>query len=418
MGIITTIIFIVRTLNIFFLFYILLNNCSIITTNEFYKSIFYIDLAYRFIAFVSTFIITFWKKCLKKFQLIVLILLFLNYIFYFLGVISLITNFLKFNSYYYDCPYLRFDNENIINSDTYKYKRACLNYETNSNNNINQYICFYNSTDEYIHKYCDNLLCKKNKDNSEVINNINCEKINYNYITEIKDNIKNGIKLLEHIDKSEYKNELFLCKRKTEINKKNKLIGNKCPDENPIKSYIFGIYEYICSYFIECLFFIYLYFYLKKNRKILEIKLLKEKKRRESEQNNNYEKSGKDRTTNTENTQNNNENTENEYNQGDYVLTIGIEQENNNKVDIGSKSLSDIKNENSYRNKDLKETNSNLIKIKKSFNQDIKNENNVNNKSYHHNPNKIRNVKRLLYEESNEKENDINKDEGTKEENL
>ena len=403
MGPIPTAIFVIRTLNIFFLFYLMLNNCSTITTKEIYKPIFYIDLAYKFLSFAATFIITFWKKCLKKYNLFVFILIFINYAFYFLVLFSLISNFMHFNSYYYECPYIRlkYEKEDINNNNTYR--RTCITYSETINSNIYQYICFYNSTDEYINKYYDGIFSRKDDNIPQIINKINCQYIHINNIT----NNDNNRKIMEYISKTEYKDELFLCSRKTAIDKNNNLIGNKCPDENPIKSYIFGIYAYLCSCFLECLFFIFLYFYLKKKKKHLEIKLKKEKKKKEIPKNN-YTTSDKDQTNNTNQNENNTDNVEDEYNQGENILTIGIEQ---TKYDYGSKSLSDIRTNNDNKLENLKETNTNLIKIKSSIkeNADMKdtkdNENNKSSCNYY--ATKPRKIKRLLSEDT-----DINAVEG------
>ena len=388
MGTIPIIIFIIRTLNIFFLLYIILNNCSTITIKEFYKLIFYIDLCYRFLSFVSTVIISLWKKCLKTFQLYTLILTIINYILYIIVIYSLISNFKQFNSFYYDCPYIRLLNENKINNDTYKYKRTCINYE------LNQYVCFYNSTKEYINKYCDGILCKKDKNIAGIINKVYCSNI---YMDNITQNIKysnnrnniNGM-IIDNINKFLYNNELYLCKRKNEIDKNNKLIGRKCPDENPIKSYIFAIYGYICSCFLECSFFIFLSFYLKKLKKNIEIKLKREKRNREISQKNNHDynfnKSDKDETKNTNQIQNNNDNVENEYDQGERILTIGIEMESPEKSNDHKTNKTKIK----------KETNKNLIIIKSSINEEGDKENEEDIKEEH---SKTKKIKRLLSED-------------------
>ena len=371
MKTIPIIIFIFRTLNIFFLIYIMLTNCSTITIKDFYKLIFYIDLAYRFISFASTVIINLWKKCLKIFHIYVLILMVINYILYIIVIYCLISNFLQFNSFYYDCPYLRLNNANEINNNTYKYKRTCINYK------LKEYICFYNSTNEYINKFCDGVLCKKDKNIADIINSVNCENI---YIDNIIQTSKNS-NIIDYINKTEYKNELYLCKRKYEIDKNNKLIGNKCPDNSPIKSYIFSIYEYICSCFLECLFFIFLYFYLKESIKKIEIELKKERQRREERiqqinYNNNCNKSDKEETKNTNQIQNNiDENVENEYDQGERILTIGIEQESPKKSES-----EDIKSHKSHKSNIHKETNKKLIIIKSSINEDENKENEEENK--------------------------------------
>ena len=403
MGTIPIIILIIRTLNIFFLLYIMLNNCATITIKDFYKSMFYIDLGYRFLSFVSTVIISLWKKCLKAFQLYALILTFTNYILYIIVIYSLISNFKQFNSFYYDCPYIRLLNGNLINNDTYKYKRTCINYE------LNQYVCFYNSTKEYINTYCDGVLCKKDKNIPEIMNKVYCSNI---YMDNITQNIKysnniNGM-IIDNINKFLYNNELYLCKRKNEIDKNNKLIGNKCPDENPIKSYIFAIYGYICSCFFECSFFIYLSFYLKKLKKNLEIELKREKKRRELRQQNNNDyncnKSDKDETKNTNQIQNNNDNVENEYAQGERILTIGIELESPEKSNDNK----------SNRKKIVKETNKNLIIIKSSINEEGDKENEEDIKEEHP---KSKKIKRLLSEDKPINDNEAQtKDELSKKE--
>ena len=155
----------------------------------------------------------------------------INYILYIIVIYCLISNFLQFNSFYYDCPYLRLNNANEINNNTYKYKRTCINYK------LKEYICFYNSTNEYIHKFCDGVLCKKDKNITNIINSVNCENI---YIDNIIQTSKNS-NIIDYINKSEYKNELYLCKRKEEIDKNNKLIGNKCPDNSPINLIFFSL---------------------------------------------------------------------------------------------------------------------------------------------------------------------------------
>ena len=401
METIQILIFVARFLNVFFLFYILVNNCLTITIHIVYKIIFYIDLIYRFLAFISTLIITFWKKCFKAFQILVLILTIINFIIYIIDIFCLITNFKEFNSYYYDCPYLRKVNEgNDINGIS-EYERTCLDYKK-LNNNTFQYICFYNSTDEYINKYCDGLLCKNDNNITNIVNNINCQNIKFENI-ENQDDFNN---IKQYIDKSEYKEELYLCTRKTEIDKNNKLTGNKCPDENPIKSYIYLIYEYIFSYFLECLFFIYLNFYLKN---IIKDQLTIEKEKNDNiQQKNVCNTSYKDKANNTNENQKKNERKENKYNQRENILIIGIGRNKNVKADSESKSLFDMKVSEDNKNENL--INQNLIKIKTCINENLDLNNTENNKTFLHNYDNKSKTNRVLLSEEIKNENSKKED--------
>ena len=391
METIQILIFFARFLNIFFLFYILVNNCLTITIHIVYTLIFYIDLIYRFLAFIATLIITYWKKCFKSFQILVLILTIINFIIYIIDIFSLVTNFKEFNSYYYDCPYLRKVNEMNDNNEISEYKRTCLSYKI-LNNNTFQYICFYNSTDEYINKYYDGLLCKNVNNINDIANNINCQNINFENIENQED--FNNIK--EYMDKSEHKEELYLCTRITEIDKNNKLTGNKCPDKNPIKSYIYLIYEYIFSYFLECLFFIYLNFYLKN--------IVKDQLKKEKEKNDNIQQkkicntSYKDKSNNTNENQKKNERKENKYNQREELFIIEVRRNKNVKEDSKSKNISDTKVNEENKNEEL--INQNLIKIKACINENLYLNNYENNKNLlHNNDNKSKTNRILLSEE-------------------
>ena len=199
---------------------------------------------------------------------------FVNYFYLFgsileFGIIAIELNFLihNLNNFlipFHDCPYYR-SYEDITDLD---YKRTCLYYNTNINNELPyQYICYYNSEDEYYNSFCDGLICKKNNNKNEINSFVKCFK-NVDK-TNVKFSLDNEfyLKEIELIYKYKSSN-LYTCFRKNKIEKINNIFNEKCPDSNPVKKMIIFIYTLFILHFLIDFLFIYELIVIKRIKKM------------------------------------------------------------------------------------------------------------------------------------------------------
>ena len=188
---------------------------------------------------------------------------FLNYFYLVVSIIELgiiiaeiyfmIQNFQKFITVFHECPYYR----------TYKeitdleYKRTCLYYITDYNNELpHKYICYYNSENEYHNNFCDGLMCKKNNDKQKINENVKCygniDKGNINFDKDSEYYLKE----MELISRYKQSN-LYACFRSQKLAKDDNIFNKKCPDSNPIRNMIIFLYIVIIIHFLIDFLFIY-----------------------------------------------------------------------------------------------------------------------------------------------------------------
>ena len=175
----------------------------------------------------------------------------------------LVQNMKNFINVFHECSYYR-TYEEISNED---YKRTCLYYITDYNNELPyKYICYYNSENEYLNKFCDGIFCKKKNNKNEIntyikcYGNIDIQSINFSGDNEFY------LKEMELIHKYKSSN-LYACFRKEKLIKNENIFNQNCPDSNPIKKMIIFIYCELFLHLIDFLF-IYEFFLLKKINEI------------------------------------------------------------------------------------------------------------------------------------------------------
>ena len=180
---------------------------------------------------------------------------------------GMIKNLNLFIIIFHDCPYYRTFNEIIDN----QYQRSCLYYKniTTIENIYNyQYICYYNSEEEYYNTYCDGFFCSKSKIANEIKNiNIKCNKSgNDNVLVFNEDNpyYNQEEKVFMKYDIE----DLYICTRKNKVEKNNDILNGSCPDDNPLKKNISYIYVDFIMHFLLDFLFIYEFIIIIKVNKL------------------------------------------------------------------------------------------------------------------------------------------------------
>ena len=175
----------------------------------------------------------------------------------------LIKNLNNFLTIFHECPYYR-TYEEISNLE---YKRSCLYYLTDFNNELPyKYICYYNSENEYLNKFCDGLICGKNNNNKinsyiKCYGNIDKNSINFDKESEF------FLKEEELIMRYKSSN-LYACFRNEKLIKNENIFNKKCPDSNPIKKMLIFIYSDIILHLLIDFLFIYEFYLIQKINKI------------------------------------------------------------------------------------------------------------------------------------------------------
>ena len=176
----------------------------------------------------------------------------------------LIQNLQNFINVFHECPYYR-TYEEISDKE---YKRTCLYYITDYNNELPyKYICYYNSENEYYNEFCDDFICRKNKNKNEINSFVKCfGNVDRNSIHFDRDN-EFYLKEIELINRYKSSN-LYACFRKEKIIKNENIFNNKCPDSNPIKKMLIFIYTNIILHFFMDFLFIYEFILISKIKEI------------------------------------------------------------------------------------------------------------------------------------------------------
>ena len=176
----------------------------------------------------------------------------------------LIQNLKNFINVFHECPYYR-TYEEISDKE---YKRTCLYYITDYNNELPyKYICYYNSENEYYNEFCDDFICRKNKNKNEINSFVKCfGNVDRTSIHFDRDN-EFYLKEIELINRYKSSN-LYACFRKEKIIKNENIFNNKCPDSNPIKKMLIFIYTNIILHFFMDFLFIYEFILISKIKEI------------------------------------------------------------------------------------------------------------------------------------------------------
>ena len=176
----------------------------------------------------------------------------------------LIQNLQNFIIVFHECPYYR-TYEEISDKE---YKRTCLYYITDYNNELPyKYICYYNSENEYYNEFCDDFICRKNKNKNEINSFVKCfGNVDRTSIHFDRDN-EFYLKEIELINRYKSSN-LYACFRKEKIIKNENIFNNKCPDSNPIKKMLIFIYTNIILHFFIDFLFIYEFILISKIKEI------------------------------------------------------------------------------------------------------------------------------------------------------
>ena len=195
---------------------------------------------------------------------------FLNYFYLVVSIIELgiiiteiyfiIQNFQNFITVFHECPYYRTYKE-ITDME---YKRTCLYYITDYNNELpHKYICYYNSENEYLNKFCDGLMCKKNNNKQKINENVKCYgNVDKNNINFDKDS-EFYLKEIELISRYKLSN-LYACFRSQKLVKDENIFNKKCPDSNPIRNMIIFLYIDIIIHLLIDFLFIYEFILFQK----------------------------------------------------------------------------------------------------------------------------------------------------------
>ena len=234
---------------------------SIIKTSIYIQIFIFLTLCIIMIALNNPNLMDFCYTFLNFFYLVVSILelgIIISEIFF------MIQNFQKFIFVFHECPYYRTYKE----ISDLEYKRTCLYYITNYNNELpHKYICYYNSENEYLNNFCDGLMCRKNNNKQKINENVKCygnvDKSNINFDKDSEFYLKE----MELINRYRQSN-LYACFRSEKLIKDENIFNKKCPDSNPIRNMIIFLYIDIIIHLLIDFLFIYEFILFQKIKDI------------------------------------------------------------------------------------------------------------------------------------------------------
>ena len=290
----------------------------------------------------------------------------------------LIQNLQNFIIVFHECPYYR-TYEEISDKE---YKRTCLYYITDYNNELPyKYICYYNSENEYYNEFCDDFICRKNKNKNEINSFVKCfGNVDRNSIHFDRDN-EFYLKEIELINRYKSSN-LYACFRKEKIIKNENIFNNKCPDSNPIKKMLIFIYTNIILHFFMDFLFIYEFILISKIKEIYSnlvllqsrapINYLVNEEEIRNENNSNKQTFNTDNRELMANPQSlNTFNIQREFSQT-IIIEPGFKNNNNNK-----NKFQENDNNNNVLNKDNKHQLNQYDNIEVNYNENNEDEDNI-----------------------------------------